>query len=220
MMNADGIDRRDLVVFEPVDTASEYAYYPMPVWAPDGSYALVAVSSPEPFALEVPTADIWRLPLSGEALRLATLRGSLLTVSMDGSMWSADRTHIGYTMPVGEQPSTEHALIVSNADGSGDTTYATGDIRFLGWADEGARFLFRDTESGEVSIGEVGQPPYPLIPALETDRVVSISWSGKDTVVYSLARGDGFSIWLADPGGAPRVVDPAVSTLPELSVYP
>ncbi|NLF03370.1 MAG: hypothetical protein GX601_20605, partial [Anaerolineales bacterium] len=110
MMNADGGNRRALVDFDFVDTASEYAFYPMPAWAPDGSSALVAISSPEPFSDAIPTADVWRLPVDGAALQLATLSGTFLFSAMGDSLWSADRTRVGYTVAA-EVWSNERTLV-------------------------------------------------------------------------------------------------------------
>ena len=51
LINADGTNRMDEVITFPfVRTASEYAFYPVPVWKPDSSAFLVIIPPEDPFA--------------------------------------------------------------------------------------------------------------------------------------------------------------------------
>jgi hypothetical protein len=96
LVNADGSERRQLVSYPFVNTASEYAYNPQPVWAPDGSFGLVAIASEEPFLAD-PYITVWRLPLTGEATVISTLPGLNLSSTMDDQLWNAARTALAYT---------------------------------------------------------------------------------------------------------------------------
>jgi len=204
MMNADGSDRRTLVRFDFVNTASEYAYQPRPVWAPDGSYALVAVSSAEPFGA-APTVSLWRLPLTGDAVLLATLPGNFLSCSMEDRLWSPDRTRIAYTVATATDEPGARELVVANADGSAPVIYAHGVLDFLGWTPDSRHFAFWQGRPGEVYRGAVGEPPQRLVPAEEAERIRLLRWADGETFGYVVGEGP-FSYWIGRVGGARSAV--------------
>lgn len=97
MMNSDGSNRRKMFSFPFVNTASEYAFIPQPVWAPDSSYGLVAIVCPEPFgSAEDPYFTIWRLPRSGEAEVLSIAHGFNIPEAMSGILFSPDGQYFAY----------------------------------------------------------------------------------------------------------------------------
>lgn len=203
MMNADGSERRTLVTFDSVNTASEYAYHPMPVWAPDGAYALVAVSSAEPFGA-APSVDLWRLPLEGEAVRLATLPGNFLFYTMDDRLWLPDRMRIAYARPTGDAPNARE-LVMANADGSDPLVYASGELDLLGWTPDSRRVVFWQGRPGEVYIGAAGEPPQRLVPAEEAARIQSLRWADGETFGYVTGEGP-FTYWVGHVGGTRTAV--------------
>ncbi|MGC9356564.1 MAG: TolB family protein, partial [Anaerolineae bacterium] len=110
--DGDGSNRQEIITFDRVNTASEYAYVPQPLWAPDGSYALIAVSSAEPFGPD-PEGTLWRIPRAGDALNLVTLSGRFLFSTMgENNLWSPDRSRFAYVNDTGD-------LVLANGDGSG-----------------------------------------------------------------------------------------------------
>jgi hypothetical protein len=215
MLDADGGNRRTLVTFAFVNTASEYAYHPMPVWAPDGSHALVAISSPEPFGPD-PTVSFWHLPLSGDAVRVGVLSGQFLFNTMSEEAWSADRMRFAYTVPVGDGAATRD-LVIAKPDSSDSAVYSTGDIEFLAWAPDGDRFAYWQHSRSEVHLGTLGQPPVQLIgPQAGDARVVSLRWSGDGTLVFVVADAGEFTIWAGPPGREYRAIGRPLSSLPQL----
>ena len=217
MLDADGGNRRTLVTFSFVNTASEYAYHPMPVWAPDGSHALVGISSPEPFDPD-PTATFWRLPLSGDAVSLGTLSGQFLFSTSSGETWSADRTRFAHTVPV-DDSATMRDLVIVKPDGSDPVVYATGDLEFLAWAPQGDDFAFWQNLRSEVHLGAVGQSPVQLFALQGEDaRVASFRWAGDDTLVYVVADAGEFTIWAGPIRGEHRVIGRSAGSFPQFDV--
>jgi dipeptidyl aminopeptidase/acylaminoacyl peptidase len=188
MMTADGTDRRTLVTFDFVNTASEYAYYPVPVWAPDSSHALVGISSPEPFGPD-PSGTLWRLPRTGEAVRLGTIPGEVLFATMDDTLWSPDRSRIAYTTRRGETLPTRE-LVIAAADGSDPLVYVTGDVQFLNWAPDSRHFTFWQNRPTEVYLGQRGEESGRLVPEEEAPRVDAVRWVDGRRFVY-LVGGEG-----------------------------
>jgi len=191
---------------------------PQPTWAPDGSYALIAISSSEPFGPD-PAATIWRLPLVGDAESLGTLHGEFLFISTSNEMWSADRTQLAYTVPV-ERESNTRDLVIGDVDGSHSVTYATGDLGVLAWAAEGDRFAFWQDSRAEIMMGQIGQAPVPIpMPDSEaTHRVVTVRWTGADTLVYGVTDGESFSIWRQTVGSDTLLLAEGSGSYPDIDV--
>ena len=220
MMDADGSNPRVMVTFEFVNTASEYAYQPMPVWAPAGSHALVAISSPQPFGPEVASGNIWRLPVDGDATLLATLPGQFLFNTMNGDLWSPDRTRIAYTVPIGEANSNTHDLIIADVDGDDPIVYASGELEFLSWAPRGDRFAFRYNQPSEVYLGRVGLPPAQLLAPLEgIERIASLRWADEETLVYVVVGTDTFAIWGGQVDVGYRIIATSSGSFPQLDAH-
>lgn len=216
LMRADGSDWRTVFTFDRVNTASEYAYLPRPAWAPDSSYALVAVSSSEPFGPD-PAGTIWRIPIAGDAVELVTLPGEFLFPTMSDAMWSADRTQMAYTVGV-DLSSGVRDLVIANVDGSGATTYASGDIEFLSWAAEGSRFAYSQDMRSTALVGQSGRDPLPLTMPGADARLMTVHWVGADTLVYTVVEDSSFSIWLHTMGGETREITRGSGTYPDVDV--
>jgi dipeptidyl aminopeptidase/acylaminoacyl peptidase len=218
MLEADGSNRRVLVPFEDVVTYSEYYYTPKAVWAPDGSYALVAISSPDPMDPEA-NATIWRLPLEGDAVPLGTVVGEVFHGSQSGELWSADRTRMVFTRRLADT-GNERELIVAGVDGSDPEVYATGEVRLVNWVGDGSEFAFYQDDRTEVYRGSAGQAPVLVLPSRGGDGVVTaVRWVGSDAVVYIVAESGEFTVWLGPVGGEHRVIGRTPSPIPGLDVW-
>jgi WD40 repeat protein len=93
LMNSDGTNRQRLFTYPVVRTDYEYNFYPQPRWAPDGSYALIAVPGPDPFLYERGEPEetaIWRILPSGELEKLYSINWPGLTGQMNGDIFSPD----------------------------------------------------------------------------------------------------------------------------------
>ena len=218
MLEADGGNRRALATFDNVLTYSEYSYTPMAVWAPDGSHALVGISSPDPADPEA-NATLWRLPLEGDAVPLATVVGEVFSNSQSGELWSPDRTRIAFTRRVVDTE-RERDLVLAKADGSDLEVYATGELRLLNWAGEGNDFAFYQDQRTEVYRGSVSQPPVLVLPSRgESALVTEVRWVGSDSVVYIVQEVGEHTIWMGPVGGEHRVIGRSISPFPGLDVW-
>jgi dipeptidyl aminopeptidase/acylaminoacyl peptidase len=206
MIDADGANRRTLVSFDRVNTASEYAFEPLPVWAPDGSYALVVIPSPEPFAPGA-SGGVWRLPVSGDAVLLATLPGNFLFGGVYNSLWSPDRARLAYTRPAAGADPNARELVIGAVDGSDSTVYTTGNVDFLGWAPDGLHFTFWQNQPVEVMLGTLGEPPLALVPPGEGQVVGAPIWADDEVFVYMAGEAGAFAVRAGQLGGASRVLD-------------
>ena len=226
MMDADGTNRRSLVTFEPVHTHSEWVYYPTPIWASDGSCALIAIPSQDPLAPDA-ADDLWRLPLSGDAVLVGNTSGeAIITAGLPGGLsWSPDRAQLAYTVPAAEGAFNNRNLVLAKGDGSNPVVYATGGAEFKSWNPDCRRFAFWQNEPQGLYLGQFGQPAARLALPKEIRRVRLLLWVDEETFVYEadhskterviwLGQVDGphhpiaptDSIWaiVAPPGGSPE----------------
>ncbi|MFP4344655.1 MAG: hypothetical protein ACLFU8_08185 [Anaerolineales bacterium] len=200
MLDADGTNRRELVTFDFVNTASEYAYIPQPIWAPDGSYGLIAIQSAEPFG-DDSTGSLWRLPREGEAALLNVLPGRFLFNTMlQNNLWSPDRSRFAYVSRDGQQ------LSIANGDGSGGEVYAVGDVEFRRWAPDSARFIYSAGQPPTFYIGEPGATPISLALSGDAGQVLSVRWVAPSRFVYSIGNFDSAAVLLGEIGRPHRTL--------------
>ena len=207
LVNADGSERRQLVSYPFVNTASEYAYNPQPVWAPDGSYGLVAIASEEPFFAD-PYITLWRLPLSGEATVISTLPGMNLFSTMDDKLWNAARTALAYT-------DIEYTLHIATLAGESLQIYGSAD-QFYGWSSDDRYWLL--SLSGEILLAGTDMELTPLeMPEGDYSDWFEVKWvSGADYVVLSGNYYEGMTLWTGQVGGSLRVNDALVNSFDAL----
>ena len=203
MVNADGSDRRLLVSYPFVNTASEYAYNPQPVWAPDGSYGLVAIASEEPFFAD-PYITVWRLPLSGEAVVLSTLPGINLFNTMYDRLWNSTRTALSYIDDL-------LSLHIATLDGESLYVYDNGD-HFLGWSTDDRFWIYR--QAGEVMLEGVDSSAVSVVlPAVENSDWFEVKWvSSTDYVALSGNYYEGMTLWTDQVGGSLREIATGVNS--------
>lgn len=198
--NGDGSDREELITFDFVNTGSEYAYVPQPVWMPDSSHALIAISSAEPFGPN-PSGNIWRIPRAGDALQLATLSGRFLFSTMgENNLWSPDRSRFAYI-------NADEDLIHTNGDGSDRSVYASGSVEFVGWSPDSQRFIYKQGSPWTYYVGEMGADPIALLPPDLSLQVQSAEWIAPNTFVYSSGtKREAVDVRLGEVTGAHRVL--------------
>jgi hypothetical protein len=193
VMDADGGNRRTLLTFDHVPLFDGIEYHPQPAWAPDGSYALVAIPSPDVVAAPPGTAstvDLWQLPLDGEPILLTTLSDVVLYLG-EFLWWSPDREHVAYVRDDPEQdPNSVGDLVIAKWDGSDPTVHTTG-VDFLGWSTAGHRFAFAPhpgTKSygyGAIYLGQVDSEMVSRVQAKnEPGRLTFFKWIDGETFAY------------------------------------
>ncbi len=193
----------DLVTYTAVMTYSEYMWYARPQWTADSSAIGVTIPSSDPLAPGI-SGTMWRVPApSGPALSTATISGDFFFAQFDSPLLSPDLSRVAFLRDTGT-PNVRN-LIIANADGSGETIYATGQLGWLGWAPDGAHFIFSESAGNNIRLGSLGTPASALVTGtrlrwLDGTQFLYLSGSAG---AWTLSRGSigGGSIALAPLAG-------------------
>jgi hypothetical protein len=162
LANIDGTNLRpDVVTYSPVITYSEFMYYAQPVWAPDSSAVGVAIPSADP--LNPPTTGtVWRIPADGSpAVNVGTISGSFYFPQVFGApLLAPDLSRLAFL----EETVTpnEFNLIFANADGSAQTTFASGNIAWEGWGPDSSHFVYAFSGPMNLQLGVDGGAPLAI----------------------------------------------------------
>jgi len=136
-------------------------YYARPMWTADSAALGLAIPSSDPLAPGA-GATVWRVPAAGgPAASLATIAGDFFFAQFDSSVLAPDLSRVAFLRETGT-PNVLN-LIIANADGSGETIYATGQLGWLGWAPDGMHFVFSEGVGNSVRLGALGTPPAALV---------------------------------------------------------
>ena len=161
LANVDGSSRQpDVITFDPVITYSEYAYYPIPRWAPDSSRFGVIIPSPDPLAQDQ-SATVWIAPANGgQAEQMAVLNGETFFAQSFGSpLISPELLDLAFLRSTGS--SNEQELYLARVDGSGEGLYITGNLAWVGWNPDSIRFVYR-IQPNQYFLGSKGGNPQLL----------------------------------------------------------
>jgi hypothetical protein len=145
-----------LLQFDPINTASEYIYYPKP--QPTGSGAYIAVPAQDPW---VPGAEttLWRAPVNTPAIEIGRLTDIPLTQPVT---WSSNGRQISYFQRSNSEEQPILRLLTAQGDGSGAVPYAGGPgLNFIGWKPDDQLFLYAG-----IGFYAVGRPEAPTIQTL------------------------------------------------------
>ncbi|MFN2207442.1 MAG: SH3 domain-containing protein [Candidatus Promineifilaceae bacterium] len=145
--------------YEPVNTASEYVYYPSPQETEIDTF--VAIPAADPWEDGAQTV-LWRAPAVGPPVELGRITNIPLNLPV---VWSHDGTQIAFIQQTGRGEEASLRLVTAAADTSGAEPYAGGpNLSFFAWQPTGTRFLY-----GGVGYYAIGQPQAPpnqfLLPA-------------------------------------------------------
>lgn len=151
--NMDGANRETAVTFDFVNTASEYAYAPTAQWLPDGSAALIAIPSADPWQ---PTAraSLYRIPNSGTAVSLGSILGNILFSPVQ---WTSSGNNLLYVQFVPDG-SNEQALTLAQGNGQNSQAYRVGQqLTLFGLNPNNTHFLYAGNEF--YGVGQPGSAP-------------------------------------------------------------
>jgi dipeptidyl aminopeptidase/acylaminoacyl peptidase len=208
LVRADGSGRQTLVTFPMISTASEYQFYPLPRWLPDGSGARVLVPSPAPWE---PGAygTLWAITLDGPAAtELGRIPGNLL---FQPDPWSPDFSRMAYVAQVGDPASNARELYLAGGSGRDALLYDSGEpVEFSGWSVDGERFLYLKGQSRALHAGQIGGAPQLLLEG-GGGGILDLYWLDGDRFLYlagdyggwrlMLGAIDGTELLLASPAG-------------------
>ncbi len=160
LANADGSGMTpDLVTHTAVMTYSEFMWYATPVWRADSSGFGLIIPSFDPLAPGA-TGTLWRVAApAGPAVSTATITGGFYFSKFDSSL-SPDLSRVAFLRETGT-PNVQN-LILANANGSGETIYATGQMGWLGWSPDDVHFVFSEGAGNNLRLGALGASPVAL----------------------------------------------------------
>jgi len=145
LMNADGTNRQQLFTYPLVRTDYEYYFYPQPKWAPDNSYALVAVPGPDPFLFERSEPEetsIWRISSAGEKEKLYSINWPGLTEQMNGEIFSPDSQKMLHVDFEGRSPKSSKLLGLD-----GQELASFGPVtKVSGWSTDSAQVILKNEQ--------------------------------------------------------------------------
>ena len=170
----DGSDRSpDHLTFPFVITYSEYAYYPVPVWAPDESAIAVLIPAEDPFVDD--SALIWRVPVAGAPTPLLDITSFPFFHNQGKNPAIApDLSKVAYLREIS---TTSVDLVVAPLDGSAESIYASGNLSWQGWNPDSAQFVYGDAPRN-LLLGSLG------IPAVGVGFGSRLQWVDGDTFLY------------------------------------
>jgi len=170
----DGSDRSpDHLTFPFVMTYSEYAYYPIPVWAPDESAVAVLIPAEDPFVDD--SALVWRVPVAGAPTPLLDLTGyRFFSNSGKTPTIAPDLSKVAFLREI---TTTSEDLVVAPLDGSTESIYASGNLSWQGWNPDSTQFVYTDAPRN-LLLGSTGAP------AVGLGFGSRLQWVDVDTFLY------------------------------------
>lgn len=202
ILDADGTNRRDVLSYPTVSTYSEYAFYPQPVWLPDGSALRVVIPPADPLAEPIPSTKVWHLPADGSSPTELFSFTSIPPFS-DLPTLSENGQKLAYLDPLGDITDSNFELHLSNPDGSGNTAFATGNLRFEGWSPSGTYFVY--SENGEnPQLGQLGSAPQPISGA---SKIRELTWINESQFLFRNRESGTWELWLGQRGGSNTLLD-------------
>jgi uncharacterized protein YraI len=171
-------EENTILNYEPINTASEYVYYPAPqVTGPD---TYVAIPAADPWEEGAQTA-LWHIPAVGPPVEI----GRIANVPLNRPVaWSSDGTLIAFVQLTGDGEETVTRLVTAVADTSGAEPYAGGpNLSFFAWQPAGTRFLYAG--AGYYAIGQPQAPPDQIL-LPEGQGVLDAGWLTGDRYIINI----------------------------------
>jgi hypothetical protein len=152
----------DLITFPFVNTASEYAWIPDPVWSPDGTALVVVVPPQDPWSFTPADSKVyqWNTTDASAVLRFTAVMSYW---PMEIASIAPDLSKLLYLVQDGDPMDNRHALTLVNVDGSGSQVIDSGELYNLPeWSTDAGRFYYY-SNAGQAYIVEPGSAPvgYP-----------------------------------------------------------
>ena len=152
----------NLVTFPFVNTASEYAWIPDPLWSPDGSTLVLVVPPQDPWSLTPADSKVyqWNITDTSAVLRFTAVMSYW---PMEIASIAPDLSRLLYLVQDGDPMDNHHALTLVNVDGSDSQVIDAGELYNLPeWSTDAGRFYYH-SNADQSFIVEPGTAPvaYP-----------------------------------------------------------
>jgi len=176
----DGSNSEIILQFEPVNTASEYVFYPVPQQAGEGE-TFAYIPDAEPW-LPGAWTTLWKIPGSGPAGQLGSIDGVSL---FDPVLWSPDGSRLAFIRQTAEPDTTAmYRLVIADGKGINANPYAGGDMLALhGWGSDSTNFLY--SGNGFYAVGRVNAPPVQILLS-PGQQISDAQWLTDETFVAAV----------------------------------
>jgi dipeptidyl aminopeptidase/acylaminoacyl peptidase len=205
LLDADGSNlRSNLLSYEEVITASEYRFYPKPVWSADSSSLLVAIPPRDPLAARDQATTIWRVSSDGSpAVRLG---GVPDTFFGGGVAFSPDLSQLIYQREVGLAQDNLNELHQADIELKDDRVLFTAPmLQFHGWAGDSQHFFFSAGADNQMHLGSMGGSSWPVLQ--EPGGYFNITVVSEDQFLYIKEDEGAWELGLANLDGQKQVID-------------
>jgi hypothetical protein len=184
----------NVVTYLPVITYSEFQYYAQPVWATDGSAVGVAIPNDDPLGPN-PKGFIWRFNDTGSSSNnIATIPGDFyFSQVFSSSTMSPTLNRVAFLRETAT-PNIQD-LFLANADGTGETLYATGNIDWVGWAPDGIHFVYSVGDPMNLQLGTDGAADIPLVTGMD------LRWINNSRFIYLTGSMGAWTLMVGNLGG-------------------
>jgi Tol biopolymer transport system component len=208
--NLDGTEVETVIDFEPINTASEYIYYPQAQWSADGS-AYIAIPDADPWRPESRTT-LWRIPASGEAEEMGSLPGNTLFAPVQ---WSPDGSQLAYVQRLMDASNPPPVLILADGNGRNAAPYTSdGQLALYGWSPNGSHFLYAGSDS--VGIGQVDVPP---VKVKSGGGISEMRWLNPSTFIIAANVNGRWNLSVSNLDGETTLLASINRTPPQFDVW-
>jgi hypothetical protein len=196
----------DVITYEFVNTASEFAWVAEPTWKADSSAFAAGILPTQPWGDDAGASVVYAAtnmgaPLPASIYTVMKYNGSNPNVTFDPGL-----THAAYAVPIGPLVDNNYALHINTLDGMSDTIIHIGAINDLPvWSPDGGHYIFSvglpPTE--QVFLGSFTGDPL-LLPAVTW--LNQLEWIDNSRFVVSTHSGGYDSLLLGDTMGSFSVI--------------
>jgi len=166
--NSDGKNRATLMVFPPINTASEYQYYPVPVWAVDSQSLTVAIPPEAPLNDASAMTMLWRVPADG---RPPTRLTSVLTAPLVWPLIAPGGKMVAY-LSSGKEPNGPMNVNVTGVDDGVIQNITNNGGSLAAWSADGKMLVFFEHKASAPLITAPGGKAAQLSSAVNVKAVV------------------------------------------------
>ncbi len=200
----------DLITFPFVNTASEYAFLPMPTWAADRPALAVVVPPQDPWAQTLANSSVYYWDLA-QSTNTASLKFTtpMTYWPMEVASISPDLSKLLYLIRDGAPEENRYALNLVNMDGSGTQQITVGELHNLPeWSTDGGSFYYH-SDTGEAFLAQPGSTPVAL-PAF--NQVRNVQWVDADRFIGASGTESGWQLLLGNTSAPAQVIYSTSST--------
>ena len=212
-----GLVSADVVKYDFVNTASEYAWVATPAWQADSSRFMVAIPPQEPWVENPAASAVWRVTTTGTAVKIDSSEMGFFPAGI--ASFDPALTKMTFVRRVGAAADNTWTLHEAHVDGSTDTVIDTGYIGHLPvWSPDGSRFIYAKLvgSTSQAYLVEGDSAPV-LLPGVTS--LIDVRWLDNSRYLISSRGADGSSLLLGTTGSSDGVLftDPGKALQQEFS---